>query len=159
MIEYLKGHVSADTAVIVNDYPYGFRLRCKIRYWLEYKPGKGFRLWSQTTNPKRPFGALNLATGERSEYWNKAKTSTFIQGAATLYRDTETGHIRVSDYDFRRGEVEAMEEFLFLKRNYLPKEFIPIFERHIAVVKEYNRLKATGMDYRQAGIEAVKATL
>jgi hypothetical protein len=62
----LPGHTTPETAYIVPDYPYGFRLRCKIRYWLEYRPGKGFRLGSQTTNPK-----LNY------EYWNKAKHSTY----------------------------------------------------------------------------------
>jgi len=38
---------------LVEDYPYGFRLRCKIRFWLEYAPKRGFRFVSQTTNPKR----------------------------------------------------------------------------------------------------------
>lgn len=60
----LYGHVSPDTAYIVNDYPYGFRLRTQIRYWLEYKKGQGFRFVSQTLNPK---------TGE----WNKPKPGTY----------------------------------------------------------------------------------
>lgn len=64
--QLLTGHTTPETAFVVADYPYGFRLRCKIRYWLEYKPGKGHRLWSQTTNPKRA-----------GEVWNKAKASTF----------------------------------------------------------------------------------
>ncbi len=53
MITLLAGHVSPETAYVVSDYPYGFRLRCQIRYWLEYSPTHGFRLVSQTTNPKR----------------------------------------------------------------------------------------------------------
>jgi hypothetical protein len=61
-------------------HPYGFRLRCKIRYWLEYAKGKGFRLCSQTTNAKVP--------GER---WNTPKKSTYcmlgIMGLA------EQGHV------------------------------------------------------------------
>ena len=59
----LSGHTSPATAYTVDDYPYGFRLRCKIRYWLEYTPKRGVRLWSQTTNPKRP-----------GEVWNKPNT-------------------------------------------------------------------------------------
>src|ERR1700722_6117577 len=62
----LAGHTTQATAYVVNDYPYGFRLRCKIRYWLEFKKGMGFRLVSQTTNPK-------LST----EVWNKPKASTY----------------------------------------------------------------------------------
>jgi hypothetical protein len=37
-MQILKGHISQETAYLVDDYPYGFRLRCKIRYWLEYQP-------------------------------------------------------------------------------------------------------------------------
>ena len=40
-LQVLQGHTTIDTAFVVNDYPYGFRLRCKIRYWLEYAKGKG----------------------------------------------------------------------------------------------------------------------
>lgn len=77
----LTGHTTPDTAFVVDSYPYGFRLRCKIRYWLEYKPGKGFRFWSQTTNPKRP-----------GEVWNKPKSSTFCRfGGAMVLADN--GHV------------------------------------------------------------------
>jgi hypothetical protein len=44
-------HLSPETAYLVSDYPYGFRLRCKIRYWLEHHPKRGTRFVSQTTNP------------------------------------------------------------------------------------------------------------
>ena len=76
----LPARVSPETAFLVNDYPYGFRLRCKIRYWLEFKPGFGFRFVSQTTNPKRP-GAP----------WNKPHAGTYSRAAA-LYLDGE-GHV------------------------------------------------------------------
>ena len=40
------------TATSTNDdYPYG-RLRCTIKFWLEFNPKKGFRFCSQTVNPK-----------------------------------------------------------------------------------------------------------
>ena len=76
----LPGRVSPETAYLVNDYPYGFCLRCSIRYWLEFKPGFGFRFVSQTTNPKRP-GAP----------WNKPHAGTYSRAAA-LYLDSE-GHV------------------------------------------------------------------
>jgi hypothetical protein len=71
-------HVSPETAYVVSDYPYGFRLRCKIRYWIEYAPKKGFRSWSQTTNPKRP-----------GEVWNKPKASTYYRFGMAMYLNEE----------------------------------------------------------------------
>lgn len=80
--DLLTGHTSPDTAYLVEDYPYGFRLRCSIRYWLEHKRGHGFRLVSQTSNPKRP-GLI----------WNKPKPSTYHE-CAVMIRDDE-GHIHL----------------------------------------------------------------
>jgi hypothetical protein len=44
--------MSEATAYVVDDYPYGFRERAQIRYWLEEKPKKGWRFVAQTMNPK-----------------------------------------------------------------------------------------------------------
>jgi hypothetical protein len=66
MLKVLAGHTSPETAYVVEDYPYGFRLRCKIRYWIETKKGHGQRFCSQTTNPK-------IA----GEHWNKPKCGTY----------------------------------------------------------------------------------
>ena len=56
---------SPETAYVVDDYPYGWRLRTKIRYWVESKPKYGQRLGSQTLNPK---------TGR----WNTPHYGTYI---------------------------------------------------------------------------------
>lgn len=85
MLTVIRGHVSPETAYVVDDYPFGFRLRCKIRYWLE-KADKGskkgqYRLMSQTTNPKKP-----------GEYWNKPKASTY-NAFAVMTKDESNGHI------------------------------------------------------------------
>ena len=77
-------HVSPETAYVVEDYPYGFRLRCTIRYWLEYRPKVGFRLVSQTTNPKRP-GIV----------WNKPKASTYCKFGGAMFTD-DKGHVHWS---------------------------------------------------------------
>jgi hypothetical protein len=77
----LSGHTSPETAFVVDDYPYGFRLRCKIRYWIETKAGHGQRVVSQTTNPKRP-----------GEVWNKPKASTYST-LRVLFLD-ENGHVQ-----------------------------------------------------------------
>src|SRR3954471_15292140 len=62
----LTGHVSPDTAYVVADYPYGFRLRPEIRYRIETQNGQGQRVMSQTRNPKVP-----------GMPWNRAKGSTY----------------------------------------------------------------------------------
>ena len=80
--DVLDGHTSPETAYLVDDYPYGFRLRCQIRYWLEHKPRHGFRLVSQTTNPKRP-----------SLVWNKPKAGTY-HACAVMVLDDE-GHVHL----------------------------------------------------------------
>jgi hypothetical protein len=77
----LLGHTSPETAYLVPDYPYGFRLRCQIRYWIETKKGHGQRVVSQTTNPKRP-----------GEHWNQPKGSTYATIKA-LYLDDTSGHV------------------------------------------------------------------
>lgn len=94
----IYGHVSEETAYLVEDYPYGFKLRCKMRYWLEYKPGTGTRLVSQTTNPKK---------GDR---WNTPKKSTYASVTGCMYLD-ENNHvhwdaIHVSD------SISRLEEFI-----------------------------------------------
>lgn len=78
MTTILKGHVSPETAYLVSDYPYGFRLRCKIRYWLDVHPKLGVRLVSQTTNPK-----------VSGEVWNKPKASTYRPLTACMFLDEE----------------------------------------------------------------------
>jgi hypothetical protein len=79
-MQLLHGHTSPDTAYVVDDYPYGFRLRCKIRYWLEFKPKQGFRLMSQTSNPKR------------GNVWNKPKASTYCKFGGAMFLD-DNGHV------------------------------------------------------------------
>src|ERR1044071_3436723 len=52
-------HTSAETAYLVDDYPYGFTLRCRMYVWLEYRPKFGYRMVTQTTNPRRTGHVLN----------------------------------------------------------------------------------------------------
>lgn len=81
MLIILKGHVSPETAYLVDDYPYGFRLRCKIRYWIEHKIGRGFRFVSQTTNPKN------------GDVWNTPKASTYASHGGCMLLNEE-GHVK-----------------------------------------------------------------
>lgn len=96
----LYGHETAETAFVVEDYPYGYRLRCKIRYWIEYKPGKGYRYMSQTTNPKA------------DHRWNKPKAGVYHLVAMAMYKDA-SGHVHYSC----ASEYTSAEAFLaFVKQ-------------------------------------------
>lgn len=94
----LTGHTSPETAFIIADYPYGFRLRCKMRCWLETNK-KGTRFVSQTTNPKRA-----------GEVWNKPKASTYSEFSGAMFLD-ENGHVQwkgIGQY----SDVKECQEFL-----------------------------------------------
>ena len=95
-MKLLSGHISPETAYVVEDYPYGFRLRCKIRYWIEFKPKKGFRFLSQTTNPKRP-----------GEVWNKPKASTYSMFGGAMYLDESTGYVQFAGLNEYSDGAEA----------------------------------------------------
>ena len=141
----LKGHTTPETAYIVNDYPYGFRLRCKIRYWLEYKPGHGARLVSQTTNPKKP-----------GEAWNKPKASTYCDLAACMYLNDEE-HVAWSGLTFYADYQKAVD-FLQEYREGLTETMIIHLEKWIEAKRIYEEKQKAGMSYQQAGFEAVRET-
>ncbi|MCP4498880.1 MAG: hypothetical protein GY822_02805, partial [Deltaproteobacteria bacterium] len=71
-------HDSAETAFIIDDYPYG-RKRTQMKVWVESKGKTGQRTMRQTKNPK---------TGR----WNKPKASTYSIGTG-LFID-ESGHTK-----------------------------------------------------------------
>ena len=65
-MKILTGHTSFETAYEIADYPYGFKLRCKMRVWVGTKQNLGQRIVTCTSNPKR-----------NNEVWNKPKHSTY----------------------------------------------------------------------------------
>lgn len=99
-VQILRDHTSFDTAYEVSDYPYGVRLRCKKRYWVERSTkgqAKGqYRLVTCTSNPKY-----------NNEVWNKPKAETYY-ALVVLYIDPETGHVK---YDglYPYSETQAIE--------------------------------------------------
>lgn len=97
----IYGHKDESSAYIIEDYPYGFRLRCRIRYWLEYKDGHGWRLVSQTTNPKK---------GDR---WNKPKASTYSNLGACMFLNEE-GHVKWTGV----GTYSSLDELIKFAENY-----------------------------------------
>lgn len=102
---YLQGHTSKETAYEVKDYPYGFRLRTSIFYWIETKPGKGDRFCHYTINPKN--GKPNAP--KYSTY------STFMY----MYLNEE-GHVTYGNIDAYDIETfEARFEFIINKLDIL----------------------------------------
>lgn len=96
----LYGHASEATAYVVDDYPYGFKARTSIRYWLEFAPKKGWRFVSQTMNPK-------------TQRWNAAKKSTYVEWAGAMYMDNQ-GHVTwtgVGQYTNTKDTVEFVNSF------------------------------------------------
>ncbi len=94
----LSGHVSSETAYFVSDYPYGYRLRCQIRYWIETTK-HGQRVVSQTTNPKRA-----------ETVWNKPKASTY-SNIRVLFLD-ENEHVQNASLSFydNAEQITAFEQ-------------------------------------------------
>lgn len=97
----MKHHTSPETALVVNDYPYGFKLRCNIRYWIEDGGKKGFRFVSQTSNPKKD----NLV-------WNKEKKGNYAKLAMCLFLDAEghVSHTALSEYDGAERVLSFLNE-------------------------------------------------
>lgn len=92
----LLGHTSKENAYVVDDYPYGFQKRCKIRFWIETTP-RGQRVCSQTTNPDKP-----------GEVWNKEKRSNYCE-IRVLYLDPNNGHVQNASLSLHatKKEVDA----------------------------------------------------
>lgn len=102
MKKILHGHVSPETAFVVEDYPYGFRLRCRQRHWLETKAGHGVRHVTQTTNPK-----------QSGHPWNKPKAGTYSRGLYFLYQDDANDHVNCTG----------------IGSGSLPEDMVPFFAR------------------------------
>lgn len=78
-MQLLKDHISPESAYVVESYPYGgYRTQC--RFWLEHKAKRGFRLVSQTLNPK-------------NGRWNKPKASIYSRFGGAMFLD-ERNHVQ-----------------------------------------------------------------
>ncbi len=96
-MKYLHGHTDQDTAILIDDYPYGFRLRTSIRYWIE-TTNHGERFCSQTVNPK-------------TNRWNKPKKSTYSDIRIITQNDSD-GHIHAAGFGAAYSNEEELNKFL-----------------------------------------------
>jgi hypothetical protein len=142
-MQILSGHTSPETAYVVEDYPYGFTLRCKMRYWLEFSPKRGFRLMSQTTNPKR------------GNVWNKPKASTYMRFGGCMYLDDQ-GHVQWSGLSEYCTGAEA-EAWAKTYGAGVPEEGHELLRKWIAAKLAYDANRTSG-DHLAKGLpEARKA--
>lgn len=145
-MKILKGHISPATAYVVDDYPYGYTLRCKIRYWLEYNPKFGFRFVSQTTNPKKI-----------GEVWNKPKPSTYCKFGGCMYLD-ENEHVHwagLTEYS-TGAEALAWKDKWF---EGVPEAGKATVMRWVAAKAAYDANRTDGDPLENGLVEARKAFL
>lgn len=95
MKKYIFNHTETNP-LIVNDYPYGFKLRTQIKYWIETTPKKGDRFCSQTLNPK-------------NNKWNAPKKGTY-SCLAFMYLD-DKNYIQYSHVTIYSNR-QKVEEFI-----------------------------------------------
>ena len=127
-MKLLSGHTSPETAFVVDDYPYGFRLRCKIRYWIEFKPKNGFRFVSQTTNPKR------------GHAWNKPKASTYYRFGMAMFLD-DVEHVQFAGLSEYSDGAEA-KAFLDTYGEGVPEAGRPTLNQCVAAKTAYDAARA-----------------
>lgn len=146
----LRGYTTMQTAYEVKNYPYGFRLRTSIFYWIETKPGHGDRFCSYTINPK---------TGKA----NKPKFGTY---SPFLYMYiNEDGHVKtggINAYDME--EFRARFYFIIVK---IGVEFLTEEQKNNLRVNYYQHTRGNAPyiaakylpETQPIFIEWVKATL
>jgi hypothetical protein len=142
-MEILKGHVSPETAYVVDDYPYGFRLRCKIRYWLEHHSKRGFRFMSQTTNPKR------------GNVWNKPKASTYCKFGGCMFLNEE-GHVNWAGLTEYSNGQEA-KNFADKYGEGVPEAGKALLNKWVAAKLAYDAARETTDPLNVGVTEAMKA--
>jgi hypothetical protein len=143
-MQILQGHTSPETAYVVDDYPYGYTLRCKIRYWLEYKFGHGYRLVSQTTNPKRA-----------GEVWNKPKPSTYGRFGGCMFLD-DNGHVQWTALGEYCSGAEA-QTWLDTYGEGVPDGGLPMLRKFVAAKVAYDANRDRGDPLNVGLPEARKA--
>jgi len=139
----LKGHVSPETAYVVEDYPYGYWQRCRKRYWLHYDEKHGVRLMTQTSKPGQP------------DRWNQSKTSTYCRFGGCMFLD-EKGHVKWTGL----SEYSSAEEALGWRDAYgegCPEQARDMLNRWVAAKVAYSANRQKGDPLSVGLAEAVRA--
>lgn len=132
----LVGHTTKATAYKVDGYPWGFRLKTSIHYWIETKKGTGDRLCTYTIDPK---------TGREC----KPKLGTY-NTFLYLYLEEETGHVKLGSIDpYHMEEFEARFLFIITQigEQYLSDEqknnIRDVYYAHVRMSYPYGKVKYT----------------
>ena len=91
-------HDSEENAIVVDNYPYGFK-RTKIRYWIETTK-QGDRFVSQTLNPK-------------TQEWNNPKKSVY-NAVKVMVKEKKTGYIQNIGLYFSTDREEILNFISFI---------------------------------------------
>lgn len=154
-------HNSPETAYIVEDYPYSFRLRCQMRVWLEYKKRHGYRMVTQTSNPRKPTylapcphvqEGSGLGTGENycdacqgprfavTRHWNAPKKGIYA-AVVVLYLD-DVDHVQCAHLTMYRCSLE-IENFIATYGAVLEERAANIAKGMLALARAYEAKKPT----------------
>jgi hypothetical protein len=118
--ELIKEIPTEERPLIIENYPYGFRLKTKIAYWIETKKRQQ-RFCSKTLNPK-----TNL--------WNKPKYSTYSD-LIVLGKEKTTEHILNLGFSLAYSNKEEYDTFItFL--NGFETDYIKTFKKFAVAVFE-----------------------
>jgi D-alanyl-D-alanine carboxypeptidase len=123
-----ENYTTEENALIVENYPYGFRLKTKIKYWIETKNNKQ-RLGTQTLNPK-------------SNLWNKPKYSTY-NDLILMYKDKETGYIKTRGFNLTYSNEEDLNEFLNFIGDYRNEHINKMLKYAYAIFETRKHIKVT----------------
>ncbi len=123
----LYGYDSQENSFLVQDYPYGFKLRTSIKFWLE-RNTRGVRFCSCTLNPK-------------TNKWNAPKASTYTDTAANMYQD-EKGHVQWDSVG-RYSRLEDLERFVSRFPKMHETDRLNLLA-HVIVLKKMNERTSKG---------------
>jgi hypothetical protein len=162
-VTILHGHVSPDTAYLIDDYPYGRRLRCQMRVWIDGPPDKGqykgqYRVMRQTNDPKRtgpgrsgPHGAGEVGPGRHP--WNAAKAGTYTDWLV-LYLDGK-GHVHAHGGSLAYGLSGAEDARMRLDGTY---EQLTPDERTIYALMVKRNQRGNGWEHWHKALDFIRAS-
>ncbi len=146
VVKVLVGHVDEETAYLIEDYPYGRRLRCQKLVWVETKPRHGQRVVYRTTNPKKhrdvPYPAGHPLGDMYGTHFplNKPKLGTY-NDVVVMYLDSD-GYVQFSGIHTPWATSTAIAAFI--------EKFRPAMaHKYTAETLGYALLKRTERDRKE----------